>query len=70
MMVYSHFYYSVIRVWTLGGDVVYTLSAGKAFIYSLSVLPSGNIVSCGEDYAVSVWRGEHFLCPFTHLPLN
>jgi phospholipase A-2-activating protein len=56
----------VIRVWTLAGDVIYTLSdhkldpksesGQKAFIYSLSILPSGGIVSGGEDYAVSVWR--------------
>ena len=47
-------------MWTLTGDVVYTLSAHKSFIYSLSILPSGDIVSGGEDYAVSVWRGEPY----------
>jgi hypothetical protein len=62
---------SMIRVWTLEGDVVYTLSdhklnqssepSQKAFIYSLSVLPSGVIASAGEDYAVSVWRGEFYI---------
>lgn len=61
----------VIRVWTLAGDVIYTLSdhnldaksgpSQKAFVYCLSVLPSQVIVSGGEDYSVSIWRGELYL---------
>jgi phospholipase A-2-activating protein len=44
-------------VWTLQGDVVYTLSGHTSFVYSLSVLPNGGIVSGGEDRSVRVWRG-------------
>jgi phospholipase A-2-activating protein len=54
----SDFFNSTIRVWTLAGDVVYTLSASTAFIFCLAILPSGDIVTGGEDRAVSVWRGE------------
>lgn len=45
-------------MWTLGGDIIYTLSGHTSFVYSLSVLPSGNIISGGEDRSVRVWRGE------------
>ena len=48
---------SEIRVWTLGGDPVYTLSGHTSFVYSLSVLPDGGIVSGGEDRSVRVWKG-------------
>ena len=50
---------SEIRVWTLGGDAVYTLSGHTSFVYSLSVLPNGDIVSAGEDRTVRVWQGMH-----------
>ncbi|KAF9059086.1 WD40-repeat-containing domain protein [Rhodocollybia butyracea] len=47
---------SEIRVWTIGGDLIYSLSGHTSFVYSLSVLPSGGIVSGGEDRAVRVWK--------------
>lgn len=40
--------------------MVYTLSGHTSFVYSLSVLPSGDVVSGGEDRSVRVWRGESF----------
>ena len=49
--------HSEIRVWTLEGDTVFTLSGHTSFVYSLSVLPNGDIVSGGEDRTVRVWRG-------------
>jgi phospholipase A-2-activating protein len=48
---------SEIRVWTFGGDTVYTLSGHTSFVYSLSVLPNGDVVSGGEDRTVRVWHG-------------
>jgi len=51
---------SEIRVWTLGGDAVYTLSGHTSFVYSVSVLPSGDVVSAGEDRTVRVWKGTSF----------
>jgi len=57
------FFGSTVRVWTLAGDIVYTLTASTAFIFCLAILPSGDIVTGGEDRAVSVWRGVfHFSC--------
>jgi len=60
---------SEIRVWTLGGDVVYTLSGHTSFVYSVSVLPDGDVVSAGEDRTVRVWKGTSFLHP-NQVPQN
>lgn len=59
---YVDFYSSEIRVWTLGGDIVYILSGHTSFVYSLAVLPNGDIVSGGEDRSVRIWTGNihHF----------
>jgi phospholipase A-2-activating protein len=34
------------------------MSGHTSFVYSLSVLPSGDIVSAGEDRSVRIWEGE------------
>lgn len=49
---------SEIRVWTLEGDSVYSMSGHTSFVYSLSLLPNGDIVSAGEDRSVRIWEGE------------
>lgn len=59
---------SEIKVWTMEGDVVYTLSGHTSFVYSLSVLPNGEIVSGGEDRSVRVWRGMSLDCLTPQLP--
>lgn len=57
-----------MRVWTLGGDTIYTLSGHTSFVYSLSVLPGGDIVSAGEDRTVRVWKGTSRLPSITQKP--
>lgn len=47
---------SEIRVWTLHGDLVYTLVGHTSFVYSLSILPSGDLISSGEDRTVRIWK--------------
>ncbi|EKM82501.1 hypothetical protein AGABI1DRAFT_34287 [Agaricus bisporus var. burnettii JB137-S8] len=49
---------SEIRVWTLEGDSVYSMSGHTSFVYSLSLLPNGDIVSAGEDRSVRIWEGD------------
>ena len=49
---------SGIRVWTSGGDLVYELHGHTSFVYSLDVLPTGEIVSSGEDRTVRIWKGN------------
>lgn len=46
-----------IRLWTLKGDLVAELFGHDNFIYSLTTLPTGELVSCGEDRSVRVWNG-------------
>jgi phospholipase A-2-activating protein len=47
----------IITIYTLEGVVVAQLFGHESFIYSLAVLPTGEIVSSGEDRSVRVWRG-------------
>ncbi|KAJ3281630.1 hypothetical protein HK104_011360 [Borealophlyctis nickersoniae] len=41
-----------VRVWTLAGECVQELSGHTSFVYTLAVLPSGEIASGGEDRSV------------------
>lgn len=52
--------FSEIRVWTTEGDLVYTLSGHTSFVYSLTILPNGDIASSGEDRTIRIWRGKIF----------
>lgn len=47
----------VIRLWKLNGQSVGELHGHEAFVYSLAALPSGELVSSGEDRTIRVWRG-------------
>jgi phospholipase A-2-activating protein len=47
--------YSTVRLWTSDGEQVDELNGHTSFIYSLNVLPSGEVVSCGEDRSVRIW---------------
>ena len=47
----------VIRIWTLNGKELKELIGHESFIYSLAVLPSGDIVSSSEDRTVRIWDG-------------
>ncbi|RDW74346.1 WD repeat PLAP family protein [Aspergillus mulundensis] len=56
----------VIRLFTLQGDLVAELHGHESFIYSLAVLPSGELVSSGEDRTVRVWNGTQCVQTITH----
>jgi len=43
-----------VRVWSADGDTLFTLSGHTSFVYSVAVLPSGQIVSSGEDSTVRI----------------
>lgn len=47
-----------IRLWTLKGDLMAELWGHDSFVYSLTALPTGEIVSSGEDRSVRVWNGS------------
>lgn len=48
--------HSTLRVWTFDGNCIQTLDGHTSFVYSVSVLPSGEFVSAGEDRTVRVWK--------------
>lgn len=56
----------VIRFWTLDGKLVSELHGHESYIYSLAVLPSGEIVSSGEDRTLRIWRGNECVQVVTH----
>ena len=56
----------VIRLFTLNGDLVAELNGHESFIYSLAALPSGELVSSGEDRTVRVWNDTQCVQTITH----
>ena len=56
----------VIRLWTLEGQQVAELQGHTAYIYSLAILPNGDIVSSSEDRTVRVWRDGQCIQTITH----
>lgn len=56
----------VIRLWTLQGQRMGELSGHESFIYSLATLPTGQLVSSGEDRTVRVWEGNSCVQTITH----
>lgn len=56
----------VIRLYTLKGDLVASLHGHESFVYSLAVLPSGELVSSGEDRTVRIWQGTQCVQTITH----
>lgn len=56
----------IIRLWKLNGQQVEELHGHESFIYSLAGLPTGELVSSGEDRTVRVWRGAECIQTITH----
>ncbi|KAI0173020.1 PFU-domain-containing protein [Hypoxylon sp. FL1284] len=56
----------VIRLWKLTGQQVGELLGHESFIYALATLPSGELVSSGEDRTVRIWRGFDCVQTITH----
>lgn len=56
----------VIRLFSLQGELIAELHGHESFIYSLAALPSGELVSSGEDRTVRVWNGTQCVQTITH----
>lgn len=56
----------MVRLFTLNGELVAELSGHESFIYSVACLPSGELVSSGEDRTVRVWNGTRCVQTITH----
>ncbi|KNZ60581.1 hypothetical protein VP01_1533g2 [Puccinia sorghi] len=46
---------ATVRIWNLDGQAVRVMDGHDSFIYSLSSMPSGEIMSSGEDRTVRIW---------------
>ncbi|KAF2014453.1 phospholipase A-2-activating protein [Aaosphaeria arxii CBS 175.79] len=57
---------ALIRLWTLDGRQVAQLQGHDNFIYSLAVLPNGQLVSAGEDRTVRIWNNQQCIQTITH----
>lgn len=56
----------IIRFWTLEGKQVGEAKGHESFIYSLASLPSGELISSGEDRTLRIWKGENCIQTITH----
>lgn len=56
----------IIRLYTIKGELVASLFGHESFVYSLAALPSGELVSSGEDRTVRVWEGAQCAQTITH----
>lgn len=56
----------LIRLWQLDGRQIGELRGHDSFIYSLGSLPSGELVSSGEDRTVRIWKGDECIQTITH----
>ena len=56
----------IIRLWTIEGQQVAELHGHESFIYSLASLPSGELLSSGEDRSARIWRGNECIQTITH----
>ena len=56
----------MIRLWTLDGTEVAQLHGHDNFIYALASLPTGELVSSGEDRTVRIWQNSACIQTITH----
>ncbi|KAJ5353929.1 hypothetical protein N7541_006493 [Penicillium brevicompactum] len=56
----------IIRLYTLQGQLVASLYGHESFIYSLTALPTGELVSSSEDRTVKIWNGTECVQTITH----
>ena len=56
----------IIRLWRLDGQQMSELNGHESYIYSLVSLPSGELVSSGEDRTVRIWRDTECIQTITH----
>ena len=51
-----------VRLWELGGSCLQVLRAGESFVYGVSVLASGEWMTCSEDRTLKIWSPESAEC--------
>lgn len=56
----------IIKLWKLSGQQTGELRGHESFIYSLACLPTGELVSSGEDRTVRIWKDGNCVQTITH----
>lgn len=56
----------IIRLYTMQGELLASLFGHESFVYSLAALPTGELISSGEDRTVRVWNGTQCVQTITH----
>lgn len=56
----------IIRLFTISGNQVGEFYGHESFIYAVTSLPTGELVSSGEDRTVRVWKGNQCIQTITH----
>ncbi|KAI9814336.1 MAG: hypothetical protein M1832_005916 [Thelocarpon impressellum] len=57
---------ATIRLWKMDGTPVGELRGHQNFIYSLGSLPTGELISSGEDRTVRIWKDGECIQTITH----
>jgi WD40 repeat protein len=57
---------AVIKLWTLNGECIMQMTGHTSFIYSIAVLPTGEIVSSSEDKTARIWNGGECISVIQH----
>lgn len=55
-----------VKLWTIDGQNINTLSGHSGFVFSLTNLDSGELVSAGDDRTVRVWRDTNCVQVINH----
>ncbi|QIW95217.1 hypothetical protein AMS68_000735 [Peltaster fructicola] len=56
----------VVRLWSIDGTPMGELHAHEAYIYSMAILPNGDIVTSSEDRTVRIFRAMQCVQTITH----
>jgi phospholipase A-2-activating protein len=59
-----------MRIWALSGECLRVMNGHSSFIYSVSVLNTGEIISGGEDRTVKVWNTKGECLQTIAMPCN
>jgi len=57
---------AIIRLWTINGREICQLHGHENFIYSLTALPDGQLVSSSEDRTARIWNNQQCIQTITH----
>ena len=63
-------FFRTLRIWALSGECLKVIHGHSSFIYTLSILSTGEIISAGEDRTVKVWNTQGECLQTIAIPCN